>query len=141
MSTNTPRPASIEQAALVSVDHIAEELQRYDAYMRDLRGLLTGSRSSCLRVAHRLLRNKFGDGAVDISRLQPADVREFLACPRASTKIDGQVKDYHVSKIAHNEPSPLCVDLGVAPEQCQPLGTIARHIYSSGFIDQAVWPS
>lgn len=33
MSTNTPRPASIEQAALVSVDHIAEELQRYDAYM------------------------------------------------------------------------------------------------------------
>ncbi len=79
MSTNTPRPASIEQAALVSVDHIAEELQRYDAYMRDLRGLLPGSRSSCLRVAHRLLRNKFGHGAVDISRLQPADVREFLA--------------------------------------------------------------
>ena len=72
MSTNTPRPASIEQAALVSVDHIAEELQRYDAYMRDLRGLLPGSRSGCLRVAHRLLRNKFGHGAVDISRLQPA---------------------------------------------------------------------
>jgi len=79
MRTNTPRPASIEQATVLSIDHIAEELQRYDAYLRDLRGLLPGSRSGCLRVAHRLLRNKFGDGAVDISRLQPADVREFLA--------------------------------------------------------------
>ncbi|CAI10614.1 probable integrase (plasmid) [Aromatoleum aromaticum EbN1] len=79
MNTNTPQPASIEPAAVVSKDHIDEELQRYDAYLRDLRGLSPGSRSSCLRVAHRLLRQKFGNGAVDIARLRPADVRQFLA--------------------------------------------------------------
>lgn len=79
MNANTHRPASIEQATVVSKDHIDEELQRYDAYLRDLRGLSPGSRSSCLRVARRLLRQKFGNGAVDIARLRPADVRKFLA--------------------------------------------------------------
>ena len=79
MNTNTHRPASIKQAAVVSRDHVAEELQRYDAYLRDLRGLLPGSRRSCLRVGHRLLRQKFGNGAVVIARLRPADVRQFLA--------------------------------------------------------------
>ena len=79
MNANTHRPASIEQATVISKDHIDEELQRYDAYLRDLRGLSPGSRSSCLRVARRLLRQKFGNGAVDIARLRPADVRKFLA--------------------------------------------------------------
>ncbi len=31
MNTNTHRPASIKQAAVVSRDHTAEELQRYEA--------------------------------------------------------------------------------------------------------------
>ena len=79
MNTNTHRPASIKQAAVISRDHIAEELQRYDSYLRDLRGLSPGSRRSCLRVAHRLLRQKLGNGAVVIARLRPADVRQFLA--------------------------------------------------------------
>ena len=62
-----------------STDHIEEDLRRYDAYLRDLRGLSPGSRRHALRVAGRLLRQKFGDGVVDIAQLRPADVRQFLA--------------------------------------------------------------
>ena len=32
-----------------------------------------------MRIAGRLLRQKFGNGVVDIARLRPADVRQFLA--------------------------------------------------------------
>jgi integrase len=74
-----PLPASIERDDAASTDHIEEELRRYDAYLRDLRGLSPGSRRHALRVAGRLLRQKFGDGVVDIAQLRPADVRQFLA--------------------------------------------------------------
>lgn len=79
MNAKTPLPASIERDDAASTDHIEEELRRYDAYLRDLRGLSPGSRRHALRVAGRLLRQKFGDGVVDIAQLRPADVRQFLA--------------------------------------------------------------
>ena len=79
MNTKTPQAASIEQVDAASTDHIEEELRRYDAYLRDLRGLSPGSRRHGLRIAGRLLRQKFGNGVVDIARLRPADVRQFLA--------------------------------------------------------------
>jgi integrase len=79
MYPNTHRPALIERASAASPDHIDEELRRYDEHLRDVRGLSSGSRRSCLRVAGRLLRQKFGSKVVDISRLRPADVRQFLA--------------------------------------------------------------
>ncbi|WP_288132399.1 site-specific integrase [Accumulibacter sp.] len=79
MNAKTPLPASIERDDAASTDHIEEELRRYDAYLRDLRGLSPGSRRHDLRVAGRLLRQKFGDGVVDIAQLRPADVRQFLA--------------------------------------------------------------
>ena len=79
MNAKTPLPASIERDDAASTDHIEEELRRYDAYLRDLRGLSPGSRRHGLRIAGRLLRQKFGNGVVDIARLRPADVRQFLA--------------------------------------------------------------
>ncbi len=79
MNAKTPHPASITRVTSACTDHIDEELRRYDAYLRDLRGLLPGSRRGGLRIAGRLLRQKFGSGAVDISKLRPADVRQFLA--------------------------------------------------------------
>lgn len=79
MNAKTPLPPSIERDDAASTDHIEEELRRYDAYLRDLRGLSPGSRRHALRVAGRLLRQKFGDGVVDIAQLRPADVRQFLA--------------------------------------------------------------
>lgn len=79
MNANTRRPARIKRANAASPDHVDEELRRYDEHLRDERGLSLGSRVLGVRVAGRLLRQKFGSGVVDIARLRPADVRLFLA--------------------------------------------------------------
>lgn len=59
--------------------HVADELSRYDEHLRDVRGLAAGTRKDRLYVAGMLLRQKFNDRAIDISRLRPDDVRQFLA--------------------------------------------------------------
>ena len=59
--------------------HIADELRRYDEHLRDVRGLAASTRKDRLHVAGMLLRQKFKRRAVDISRLRPDDVRQFLA--------------------------------------------------------------
>ena len=59
--------------------HIADELRRYDEHLRDVRGLATGTRKDRLYVAGKLLRQKFKGGVIDISRLRPDVVRQFLA--------------------------------------------------------------
>lgn len=60
-------------------DHVAEELQRYDEHLRDVNGLAAGTRQDRIRVAGRLLRQKFKGRAIDIAKLRPDDVRLFLA--------------------------------------------------------------
>lgn len=101
MNAKTPQPASITRVSSESTGHIDEELRRYDAYLRDLRGLLPGSRREGLRIAGRLLLRKFGSGAVDISRLRPADVRQFLAdeldarrTPSNATRLASGLRSY-----------------------------------------------
>ncbi len=79
MNANTHRPASIERATTVSTDYIDEELRHYDEYLRDLRGLSSVSRSDYLRIAARLLRQRFGSRVVDLAKLRPPNVRQFLA--------------------------------------------------------------
>jgi integrase len=79
MSRDIQCPAPVEQSTGVSNRHIDEELQHYDTYLRDLRGLSPGSRRGSLGVVRRLLRQKFGGGVVDMVRLRPDDVRQFLA--------------------------------------------------------------
>ena len=58
---------------------IAEELDRYDAHLREARGLGEGTRRSGLRLVQRLLRYKFAGGPIVFARLQPEDVRQFIA--------------------------------------------------------------
>lgn len=58
---------------------IADELRRYDEHLHDVRGLAAGTRKDRLYVAGMLLRQKFKGRAIDISRLRPNDVRQFLA--------------------------------------------------------------
>ena len=60
-------------------DHIVEELRRYDEYLRDVKGLASATCQGLIRVAGRLLRQKFKGRAIDISKLRPDDVRQFLA--------------------------------------------------------------
>lgn len=61
------------------VGHIADELHRYDDYMRRVQGLVEGTRGGRLRIVQRLLLHKFADGPVAIGELQPDDVRKFIA--------------------------------------------------------------
>jgi integrase/recombinase XerC len=57
---------------------IAEELARYDAHLREARGLSEGTRRIGLRLVQRLLRYKFTEGPVVFAQLQPQDLRQFI---------------------------------------------------------------
>lgn len=76
--TLQPAAPSAGQSAAPS-EHISEELRRYDEHLRDVRGLAAATRVDLIRVAGWLLLQKFERGAVDIAKLQPDDVRRFLA--------------------------------------------------------------
>jgi site-specific recombinase XerD len=58
---------------------IEAELCGFDDYMHRVRGLAEGTRQDRVRVVRCLLEAHFVDQPVVISRLQPADVRQFLA--------------------------------------------------------------
>ena len=58
---------------------IAEELHRYNVYMRDAGGLSVGTRKNRLAIVAKLLQCKFAGAAIAIGELQPEDVRGFIA--------------------------------------------------------------
>jgi site-specific recombinase XerD len=58
---------------------VTDEQSRYDKYLLDVRGLAAGTRKDRLLIAGLLLQQKFKEQAIDISRLRPDDVRQFLA--------------------------------------------------------------
>lgn len=58
---------------------LAAELHRFDEHLRDVRGLLTGTRHQRASIVGRLLQRKFADRPIDIARLRPEDIRRFLA--------------------------------------------------------------
>lgn len=66
-------------APAVSATPVDDELRRYDEHMNHVRGLAPKTRSAALRIAGRLLSQRFGDGRVDISALAPEHVRRFFA--------------------------------------------------------------
>ena len=58
---------------------IADELSRYDAHMRDARGLSAVTRVNRLRIVQRLLLAKFAGRPLKFQQLAPDDVRRFIA--------------------------------------------------------------
>jgi integrase/recombinase XerC len=65
--------------ATVSTTPVDEELRRYDAYMDHVRGLAPKTREAALRIVGRLLTSQFGNAAVDITAIEPDEVRDFFA--------------------------------------------------------------
>ena len=63
----------------MSATPVDSELHRYDTHMERVRGLAPKTRSQILRTVGRLLRQRFGDGAVDIAAVKPEYVRTFFA--------------------------------------------------------------
>jgi integrase/recombinase XerC len=58
---------------------IAEELARYDAHMRDARGLTAGTRAARLSIVARMLLDQFSGRAFVFSQMQAQDLRGFIA--------------------------------------------------------------
>ena len=65
--------------APLSSTPVDEELRRYDAYMDHVRGLAPKTREMALRIVGRLLTSRFGDAAIDITAIEPDQVRDFFA--------------------------------------------------------------
>ena len=63
----------------VSTTPVDDELRRYAEHMDHVRGLAPKTRSGALRIARRLLCERFGDGAIDISAIKAEHVRRFFA--------------------------------------------------------------
>ena len=58
---------------------VDDELLRFDAYMDRARGLAPKTRSQVVRIVGRLLRQRLGDGCVDVASIKPSHVRRFYA--------------------------------------------------------------
>ena len=83
------------QSSALFLAHIADELRRYDEHLRDVRGLAAETRRGRLHVVGLLLQQKFKGRAVDISRVRPDDVRQFLA-----TQLDAHRTASNASRLA-----------------------------------------
>ncbi len=76
-TTNEDTPNSSETSTYSAC--INEELRRYDEHLRDVRGLSAGTRKDRMRIIALLLEGKFKHREVVFARMQPDDVRQFLA--------------------------------------------------------------
>ena len=81
--------------------HIAIELNRYDAHLRDVRGLAAGTRKHCISIVGRLLHRKFAKRPIEIAKLRPDDIRAFLASqldacqtPSQASKLASALRSY-----------------------------------------------
>lgn len=77
--TTTYRAVSGARLPAALSVHIVEELHRYDERLRDVRGLAAERRKDRLRIAGLLLQEKFKGHAMQIGKLRPDDIRQFLA--------------------------------------------------------------
>jgi site-specific recombinase XerD len=77
--TTSHRASSDARQPAATTGYIAEELRHYDEHLRDVRGLAAGTRQDLIRVAGWLLQQKFAGHPVDIAKLHPSDIRQFLA--------------------------------------------------------------
>ncbi len=50
---------------------VAVELRRFDDYLLQARGFARSTRETSIRIVGRFLRDKFNDGAINLSTLTP----------------------------------------------------------------------
>jgi len=87
MKPATSCPATPKARTCVSFSaSVADELQRYDAHLRDVQGLAAGTRQARLRVVSLLLQEIFKEHAIEISTLRREDIRQFLAVQSGSRR-------------------------------------------------------
>lgn len=77
--TTPPRSAQYVRSSAEIADPIADELGRYDDHLRDVRGLVAGTRRNRYRIVAQSLRKKFAGGVVTIAKPSGVDIRRFIA--------------------------------------------------------------
>ena len=66
-------------AKAIDTTPVGDELRQYDQYMAQVRGLSANTRESVVRIVGRLLRQRFGDNAIEFVVIKPEHVRRFYA--------------------------------------------------------------
>ena len=72
------RTLGITEARPARLTPVDEELRRFDEHMDQARGLAPKTRGGVLRIVRALLRERFGNGPVVVSRITPEHVRRFF---------------------------------------------------------------
>lgn len=76
------------------------EMERFDTYMVDVSGLAAATRGRRRYDVRRLLEAVFGGGPIDVQRIEPDHVREFvlshgdMCCPGTLAVIGGSIRSY-----------------------------------------------
>lgn len=91
--------------------HITEELRRYDEHLRDVRGLSAGTRKDRLRIISLLLEGKFKHREVVFTRMQPDDVRQFLARRLAKRQTSSNASHHAAALRSYLRYRATCGDL------------------------------
>lgn len=63
----------------LGTDPIDEEMQKFDAYLRDARGLTDKTRRQQRRIVRQFLFTQFGKHDISIGALRPTDVQKFIS--------------------------------------------------------------
>ena len=108
-TTNGDAPNSPE--ALTYSAYIKEELRRYDEHLRDVRGLSAGTRKDRLRIIGLLLEGKFKHREVVFTRMQPDDVRQFLATRLAQRQTFSNASQHAAALRSYLRYRATCGDL------------------------------
>jgi site-specific recombinase XerD len=66
------------QAKIIDMTSVAVELRRFDDFLRQARGFAQSTRDNSTRIIGRFLRERFDDGAIELSAITPMHVRNFL---------------------------------------------------------------
>jgi integrase/recombinase XerD len=125
-SKNAIRPQRKELTA------IERELARFDCYMDQTRGLAENTRKQRVLIVRRFLAEQFGSGRIAPGRLQPADIRSFMAAGKikgwsaaSSNVIGGALRCYlrfratvtnHVERLIDAVPRAACWRLANIPD-------------------------
>jgi site-specific recombinase XerD len=73
------RASGVVAAKALDTTAAADELRRLDEHLAQVRGLAASTRANVVRIVARLLRQRFGSGAITLHALTPEHVREFFA--------------------------------------------------------------
>ena len=74
-----------------SLTPVDEELQRFDDYMDNVRGLAAKTRKQYISIIRSLLLRHFADQAVEIATIKPEDIRQFVATQSARCHVPASI--------------------------------------------------